>query len=83
MLFSLPASAAMYKCTNAAGKIEFTDRPCKSGTREENMKMRSAGSPPSNSSGELPEAENLKILQERGIKYLEQKITIPGIPAFY
>lgn len=71
MLFSLPASAAIYKCTNAAGKVEFTDRPCKSGTREESMEKKSTGSPPSNSSGKLPEAEKLKILQESGIKYLD------------
>lgn len=35
-----PASAQVYKCTNAAGKVEFSDAPCTNASRAEVMAPR-------------------------------------------
>lgn len=34
------AAAGVYKCTDAAGKVSFTDRPCPSGSGAEALKIR-------------------------------------------
>ena len=71
VLFSLPASAALYKCTNAEGEIEYKDKPCDSGTQEENIQQKSTGSSRSNPDGALTRAEEFNNYQEGGIKYLD------------
>ncbi|PCJ30157.1 MAG: hypothetical protein COA90_10255 [Gammaproteobacteria bacterium] len=51
MFLSLPASAALYKCKNEAGKIEYTDKPCESGSQEQNIQQKPTGSSSSNTDG--------------------------------
>lgn len=42
VLAAAPAHAATYKCTNGAGRVEFRDRPCQSGSQQLLSKQRAA-----------------------------------------
>lgn len=64
MFLSLPASAAIYKCKNETGKIEYKDKPCESGSQEQNIQQKSNGSSNSNTDG-------LKAYQVSATKYLD------------
>jgi len=63
MFLSLPASAAIYKCKNEAGKIGYTDRPCESGSQEQNFQQKSKDNFSYNT-------EELNVYQVNATKYL-------------
>ena len=67
LIFSSPAFAALYKCTNEEGKIEYKDKPCSNGNQEQ-LQQKSTGSP--NPAGGVNAGE-MKNFQESSIKYLD------------
>ena len=70
MPLSLPASAAIYKCTNSAGKVEFRDKPCASGTQQKNIKVKSPNTSFSHS-GSSQMTTNDEELIKKGIEYMD------------
>ncbi len=67
LLFSPPAFATLYKCTNEDGKIEYKDKPCSGGNQEQIQQKSTGGASPS---GE-PGAGEISNYQEKSMAFLD------------